>query len=441
LDQANDKGDQKVNLKNRALHVTVLASMVGAMGAVVAPAAHAAALPPDSCGVLIQGGVDPLGGLLPVGAIPAPVGVNTAGQNVYVLRGHEAKGQDKILSDLNNTAPGAKNFSLGVVVNNAPVGVGDTQTSVKIAQKIDTNTGKRTLPTIQVSQVPSKRAVIKGTISQMAGADKFGATTGNKSHVVPGGSEQVNLVIPSSAAGADTFKLSMSFPSPLSLAFGASRVTANIAANASAATIQSALQAGFATVPGGAGITVTGSAMVPGTSNGSFVINDSSMAVAIPVALALPIPSLPALPPLSALATDQSLGLQAAQLDDGSITAGLRYGGVDPAIDPIVDFGNGVYVAQGIYSSGPLPAVGLKNIGKTSFPATEQALFLQYPVSAVNLTGPNVPIALGLLGSIVGPNLPITSDSCDVLGVLGLFCGAASASIPPAFAGICGLLA
>jgi len=415
--------------------------MVGAMGAVVAPAAHAATPPPDSCGVLIQGGVDPLGGLLPVGAIPAPAGINTSGQNVYVLRGHESKGQDKILSDLNNNAAGAKNFSLGVVVNNAPIGGGDTQTSVKIAQKIDTNTSKRTLPTIQVSQVTTKQAVIKGTISQMPGADNFGATTGNKSHVSPGGSEQVNLVIPSSAAGTDTFKLSMSkFPSPLN-ALGPF-TTANINANASAATIQSALQTAFTGIPGGTGITVTGAAMVPGTSNGVFTINETSLNVQIATVLrGGVIPALPALPPLSANATDQSAGLNAALLDDGSITAGLRYGGPDPAVDPVVDFGNGVYVVQGVYSSGPIPAPGGKNVGKTSFAPDAQSLFLQYPVTAVNLTGPNVGIAAGLLQSIIGANLTVTTDSCDVLGVLGLFCGAASASIPPAFAGICGLLA
>jgi len=447
LDQANDKGDQKVNLKNRALHVTVLASMVGALGAVVAPAAHAAAVPPDSCGVYIQGGIDPVGGLLPAGALPFPANGNTSGQGAYIMRGHEAKGQDKIISDLHTTTPGGKAFSLGVVVNNAPIGGGDTQTSVKIAQKKDTNTGKLTLPTIQISQVTTKQAVVKGTVEEMPGSDNFGVETGSHQHSaallngVPALVETYDLAIPATAAGGDTYKLDMKFPAPIN--FLGDPTTANINANANAGAIQSALVAAFAAVPGGAGITVSGTTMSPGVNNGSFVVNMTSVNAGVAAALGNPYGNgrIPALPPLSAAEANESAGLLAAQISDGSLTSGLRYGGVDPAIDPIVDFGNNVYVAQGIYSSGPIPGPGGKNIGKTSFAPDSEALFLQYPVSVVNLTGPNVPTALLLLQSAVGPNLPITSDPCDVLGVLDLFCGAASASIPPSFAGICVLLA
>jgi hypothetical protein len=387
-----------------------------------------------------------MGGILPVGSIPFPANGNTAGQHVLLMRGHEAKGQDKIVSDLHATVAASKVFSLGVTVNNAALANGDTQTAVKISQKIDTNTGRLTLPAVQVSQLPSKQAITKGTVEALPASDKFGAQTGSHLHsaellnAVPSMVETYDLVIPSSAAGADTFKLDMKFPAPIN--FLGDPTTANINANASAATIATALQTAFALTPGGGGISVSGTTMSPGATNGSFLVNMTSVNAGIATALGNPYGNgrIPALPPLSALPTNQSAGLQAAQLDDGSLSSGLRYGGVDPSLDPVVDFGNNVFVAQGLYSSGPIPGPLLKNTGKTSFAPDSQALFLQYPASVVDLSGVGVPTALLLLQAAIGPNLTITTDVCDVLGVLDLFCGAASASIPPTFLGICALL-
>ena len=105
-----------MNIKKRALHLAVTAGMVGSMVAVAAPAAHAAGPLPDYCGVYLQGSPDPAGGLIPAGLIPFPVTGNTVSQSSYALIGHEAKGQDKIINDLNNTTAGATRFSLGVTI-------------------------------------------------------------------------------------------------------------------------------------------------------------------------------------------------------------------------------------------------------------------------------------------------------------------------------------
>jgi hypothetical protein len=105
-----------VNLKKRALHLAVTAGMVGSMVAIAAPAAHAAGVLPDFCGVYLQGSPDPTGGLIPAGLIPFPASGNTVGQKSYALLGHEAKGQEKIINDLNNTALKGTRFKAGFTI-------------------------------------------------------------------------------------------------------------------------------------------------------------------------------------------------------------------------------------------------------------------------------------------------------------------------------------
>ena len=71
-----------------------------------------------------------------------------------------------------------------------------------------------------------------------------------------------------------------------------------------------------------------------------------------------------------------------------------------------------------------------------------QYVMVQYPADLVSALVPSLATATliqGLLQAIIGPNLTVTLDPCGLVGMLGLLCTMANASIPPAFLGICGL--
>ena len=444
-----------MNLKKRALHLAVTAGMVGSLVAVAAPSAHAASILPDFCGVYMQGTVDPAGGLIPAGVIPFPVTGNAVGSKAYVLTGHESKGQDKILNDLNNTALKGTRFKLGVTIGGtisgnttatgpvAPVlgnAVGSTS-SVKIQWKNDANGLGPKVAQVQVAEKgATKPAISKGFVTAIGGADNLGVQTGTindgnngtgpgpiAGSPGPASSSVFGVYVPPAAA-AGTYKLSMAFPSiappPLT---SVTLTTAAIAYNASAATIAAALNAPAVFGGLGGGVAVTAGALP-----GQFTVSFATTALANQ-----------ALPSLSALAADQTGALATTLADDGSLHNAWRNGGVDPGLSPVSSLGNGIFTSQGMMASGDIPVIGQKNSGKWYTTPDVQYLFLHYPADLVTALVPGLStafVAQGLLQSIVGPNLTVTLDPCGVLGILGLFCTAAASSIPPAFLGICGLL-
>ena len=517
-----------MNIKKRALHLAVTAGMVGSMVAVAAPSAHAAGVLPDFCGVYLQGNVDPAGGLIPAGLIPFPVGGNGVGQKAYALLGHEAKGQEKILNDLNNTTLKGTRFKLGVklggtitattrdiagaswaggtatytttvahglkvgdivsiskvtpagynLTNVAVTAVGsstdfdvalvgdpgvwvkngvesrtepiapllgnvdDSTSQVKIQWKNDANGLGPKVAQVQVAEKGpvSKPKISKGFVTSIGAVDQLGVQTGTindgnngtgpgpiAGSPGPASSSVFGVYVPPAAANG-TYKLSMAFPSiappPLT---GVTLTTAAIAYNASAATIAAALNAAPVFGGLGGGVVVTAGALP-----GQFTVSFAATALANQ-----------ALPSLSALAADQTGALATTVADDGSLHNAWRNGGVDPGISPVSSLGNGIFTSQGMMASGDIPVIGQKNSGKWFTTPDVQYLFLHYPADLVTALVPGLStafVAQGLLQSIVGPNLTVTLDPCGLLGILGLFCTAASASIPPAFLGICGLL-
>ena len=207
-------------------------------------------------------------------------------------------------------------------------------------------------------------------------------------------------------------------------------------AAAQATTIATSLNTPAAPGPGdggsfgnlGGGVTV-----VPGPRTGTFVISFAATAL-----------TNQALPSLSRTSATRLAPLRATLADDGSVWVNSwRNGGVDAGLSPVQDLGNGIFTSQGSMSSGVIPTIGNKNTGKWYVTPDTQYLFLQYPAGLVSALVPNLTtdtVAQGLLQSIVGANLTVTLDPCGLVGVLGLFCTAAGASIPPAFLGICGIL-
>ena len=463
-----------MNLKKRALHLAVTAGMVGSLVAVAAPSAHAAAILDDSCGVYLQGNVDPTGGLIPTGLIPFPVGGNAVGQKAYVLIGHESKGQDKILNDLNNTALKGTRFKLGVTIGGtitgnttatgpvAPVlgnAVGSTS-SVKIQWKNDANGLGPKVAQVQVAEKgATKPNISKGFVTAVPGTAESGAQIGvindGNDGTAPGpiagtpgpaSGSSFGLYVPPAAA-AGTFELSMTFPPNAgyiaNLTFHSDPI--DVATWGATPALQAATIADALNLPTGPvvppdapfGLLGGNVAVTPGPSAGTFVI-DFATAGTPPGNI-----SDLALPALAAPAADQTGALATTPADNGSLSNAWRNGGVDAGISPVTSLGNGVFTSSGLMASGDIPIIGQKNVGKWFTSPDVQYLFLQYPADLVSALVPGLgsaTVAQALLQAIVGPNLTVTLDPCGLLGILGLFCTAASASIPPAFLGICGLL-
>ena len=440
-----------MNVKKRALHLAVVAGMVGTGVLAAAPAAHAATALPDFCGVYLQGTPSPSGGLIANNLIPFPGYSLGTGSHSYAVYGHESKGQDKTVSDLNNTAAGAKRFALGVTIGGTITGnttatgpvapalgnVAGGVTSVKIGWKNDTNTGNVTWPTVQVGEAAgtTKANIAKGVVNGAPAADRLGPQVGNVQHgnAVAPQNEVVHLTTPAGATSG-TFSLALAFPNipsagPLA---GVTITVPSIAYNIGAAALQAQMQAVYTAYVG------PGTPSVTGTDwNGTNGVNgDYNISFGGAFATqSLPSLSIPAASVTGSLAT--------TVLDDGSLWNALRNGGDDAALNPIIDLGQGIYTSSGTMNSGGIPLVGAKTTGKASFVGDTQYLFLQYPAGLVTALAPNLATdftAAGLLQSIVGANLTVNTDTCGVLGVLALFCTAASGSIPATLAPICGLI-
>jgi hypothetical protein len=459
-----------VNLKKR-IAFGVSAVMLGSIFAATAiETAGAAVTLPDYCGVYIQGNIDPRGGLLPSGAIPAPANINDPGQKAYVVTAHEAKGADKTVNDPNNATAGATRFQSGVTLggNNGTVvqppiaptlaggdvslsPVGST-TSIKVLWKNDANGLGPKPPQIQVQEKNPATAtsviVAKGFVTGMAGGDNKGPVIGIKEQPPYGANTQYRLVTPNTAGGG-TFTLSMSFPTfPVSPLSGVTITTAAIAWDASGATIQGALLAAFTPFVGPGSWSVAGTDLVAGV-DGDYLITAGGAFTG------------QRLPSLSVLGT--TAPLLDTVTSDGSIWNADKFGGIDASIAPISDLGGSgtslvagsadVYVSQGTMSSGNIPAIvngtTTKPTGKWFSRNDTQFLFLHFPANLVYalspgfvppVTDPNVLFAQTLLGGLVGPNLSVTTDPCGLLGVLALFCNATPSAIPPSFTGICGLV-
>jgi hypothetical protein len=440
----------------------VSAVMVGSIFALTAvEPADAAVTLPDYCGVYIQGNIDPVGGLLPSGTLPAPANINDPGQKSYVVTAHEAKGGDKTINDMNNATAGATRFQMGVTLggNNGTVvqppiaptlGGGDvlaspagSTTAIKVLWKNDANGLGPKPPQVQVQEKNPAAAtsviVAKGFVTGTAGADTKGPALGLTSQP-PATNTTYRLVTPNTAGGG-SFQLEMRFPSiappPLT---NAVFTTAAIAWNASAATIDAALDAAFIAV--GSPANVAGTDLAAGV-NGDYSITFGGAFTG------------QRLPGLSVVGT--TAPLLDTVTSDGSIWNADKFGGIDASIAPIADLGStgtslvagqgDIYVVQGTMSSGNIPAIvpatTTKPTGKWFSRNDTQFLGLHYPANLVYALSPTLPtnvIAQGLLQSIVGPNLLVTTDACGVLGILALFCKATPSAIPPSFTGICGLL-
>jgi hypothetical protein len=453
-----------VNLKKRTAF-GVSAVMLGSIFAATAiEPADAAVTLPDYCGVYIQGNIDPTGGLLPSGAIPAPANINDPGQKSYVVTAHEAKGADKTVNDPNNATAGSTRFQSGVTLggNNgtnvlppiAPTLAGGdvslspagSTTAVKVLWKNDANGLGPKPPQVQVQEKHPATAtsviVAKGFVTGTAGADTEGPALGLKEQPPYGANTQYRLVTPNTAGGG-TFQLEMRFPSiappPLTNAVFNS---GNIAWNADATTIQNALNSLGAFGQLGGGVSVAGTNLAAGV-NGDYLITIGGALTG------------QRLPGLSVVGT--TAPLLTTVTSDGSMWNADKFGGIDASIAPIADLGGtgtslvagtqDIYVIQGTMSSGNIPAIvpatTTKPTGKWFSRNDTQFLNLHYPAGLVLALSPTLPtnvIAQGLLQSIIGPNLTVTTDPCGVLGVLALFCKATPSAIPPSFTGICGLL-
>jgi len=428
----------------------------GALG-VAAPAVSAATVLPDVCAIYLQGTVDPAGGALPGSIIPL---VPPANNHVYGVNGHLAKGQDKVLNDLNNSTLAGKRFAAsltlgGIVTGNtaengpiAPVidalnGAAplpaDAKTAIKLGWANDTTTpGATKFSTVQVAESSTigaiKVPVAKGTVTALPGTDNLGPIIGVPVQGVTGVSSEVaNLVVPK-AATTGTYQLQIKFPTQVALAgplAGVSITTANIAFNANAGAVQSALTTAMSPFFGPSAAAVTGTNFNAGLADGDYTITFQNGAANIGLPdLALPTP------------TTVTGDLATTMLDDGGLQNAKRAGGVDPSISPISDVGNGVYAATGVFSGGPVGGVAGKNTGKAGFFQDTQFTFIQYPSALVTAINANLANngALPILAAITGLTTVQLGNNCGLGGLLAVFCVANSAVIPATFAGLCGAI-
>lgn len=398
-----------MNLKKRALHLGVVAGMVGSAFAIAAPAAHSAAPPlTPTCGVVLQGNIDPAGGNLPAGITPI-----TAPN--FAIAGNVSKGQDKTISDLNNSAAGAKRFATKLTISNTVT----TGTPTVSVQWKNGPAGEKAFPAFKLD-APAE----KGVISGIGGADDLGAQLGEVTAVPP----VYNLVVPN-AATSGTYTFAMAIP-PNAFGPGVPPALVNIpfpasAFNSSAAVLQGTLTAVLtaAFAPAAASAVVTGTNFVQGTTNGNYTITLGG-------ALAAGAPAL-------ALASTQTGTLATTALDDGSIWNGTRFGGIDPSISQVSDLGHGVHTTSGVFSS----------TGKAQNAPDHQLLIGDFPQGLIDgPTGANphfststaVAAALPVLSAIAGVTIP--QQACGLGGLLVLFCAAEPGVVPATFSGLCSAL-
>jgi len=401
-----------VNVKKRALHLGVTVGLVGSLVAVAAPAAHAAAAPlPDTCAVYIQGPIDPTGGVLP-NAIP----LNSGNPYIFYAVGHDTKGQNKTVVDVNNAAVGATRFSYGVSMTNLN---GGAAIALKYQWKNGTAATIHTEPTVQVKGAST---IAKGVLSGVSGQDNFGAQIGNLTQVPPA----YNLVVPNAATGG-TYTISFTIPAN---ALGAGvppvAIPFNIPTpyNAGHVAIQGALNAALGSISASA--TVTGTDFVAGTTDGNYTITLGG--------------SLAGGAPIVTIATPQTGTLATTLVDDGSLWNGSRFGGTDPGIAPVSILPQGIISVNGVMSNGPVATPG----GKAQYAPDTQVTALGFPAILVTTVAPRLGTAdagivatTGALAGLVGAPIGAVNDPCGLGGLLALFCTAESSLIPASFAGLC----
>jgi hypothetical protein len=473
-----------VNLKKRALGLVVTAGVVGGAVGIAAPSAGAYGVPPpDTCGVYIQGTIDPAGGMLPAGILPFDP---PATDQTYSASGHLRKGQNKVINDLNNAAPAMKRFSTGAELGedlakyptSYLVGPGlaslsangfapdatptaGARTTVKVAwANHKTLAGVTLLPTVQVEEKDNalaKYKAAKGTVTGIVGADTLGVglgafQQGQSSPTLQ--NTQYRLVTPRGATSG-TFTLSMTIPAD-ALGPGLPPVPIPLTTvhdwDDGAAAIEAAMDAVYTGALSLDSVAVSGTDFVAGTVNGDYIIEFNGVFTGA------------ATPVLSVPVGTTTGNLAETTLSDGSIWTGTRFGGPDPSNSPINHLGNfpannitpagpfagdfnGIYTASGVMSSGIRGGVAGKNTGKANIAPDTQFVFVQYPVliettvaPRIGTSDPAMLVALGVLATIIGVDVATLDRNCGVAGLLALFCFSQPAVIPPVFAGLCGAL-
>ena len=445
-----------MKLNKRTLTLGVAATMVGGVVSLASVSPAGAAQIADNCGTYIQGFIDPVGGLIPAGAL-GNVNTNTPGQTTYIARGHESKGGDKVINTLENTALGGVRFSASLTIGGlngtlpdasgapltdvAPVlsepdplpdgpDIAGGTTSVKVGWKNDKNIANRPLhPTVQVGEKAglSKAVIAKGAVTGVTGADNKGPAIGNVSQTAP----VTNYLTTPKGATSGTYKLRMEFPSFAPPPFTGATIDTTLDYNDDDTQIASALSAAFAPFVGPGAFSVAGAPDWSAGADGEYTI---TAAGAIAAAPSLPAFSIPEADVTGTLAT--------TVLDDGGIWNSRRNGGNNAGIGVISDLGQGIFSAQGVMSSGTIPTPPLKTLGKALFQNDTQFLFLHYPAGTPLLFVPDLETNAGyapLVGVLqaIAPKITVGQDSCDVLGLLALFCFATPGQIPPSFSGIC----
>jgi hypothetical protein len=469
-----------VNLKKRALGLVVTAGVVGSAVGIAAPSAGAAAIPPpDTCGVYIQGTVDPAGGVLPSGILPLDP---PATAQTYSASGHLRKGQNKVINDLNNSALAIKRFSTGAELGEDLVkyptsylvgpglagGGGNAfapdaaptagaKTTVKVAWANHKTIGGVTLlPTVQVEEKDAalaKYKAAKGTVTGISGTDTIGVGLGalQQGQSVPVlQNTQYRLVTPR-AATSGTFSLNMTIPAD-ALGPGIPPVAIPLTTvhdwDDGAAAIEATMDAVYTGALSLDSVDVSGTDFVAGTTNGDYIIEFNGVFTGSTT------------PTLSVPTGTTTGNLAVTTLSDGSIWTGTRFGGPDPSNSPISHLGNfppdnvhpqgpfnGIYTASGVMSSGIRGGVAGKNTGKANIVPDTQFVFVQYPTLIETTVAPRIGTGdaamlatLGVLGAITGLDVATLNRNCGAAGLLALFFDSQPAIIPPTFAGLCGAI-
>ena len=366
---------------------------------------------PDTCAVHIQGPIDPAGGVLP-NAIP----LNSGNPYIFYAVGHDTKGQNKTVADVNNTAVGATRFAYGVTMTNLN---GGAAISLKYQWKNGTAASIHTMPTIQAKGAST---ITKGVLSGVSGTDNFGAQIGNVTQVPPA----YNVVVPN---GATSGGYTIDFTIPANaIAPGVPPVNIPVsipfAYNASVAVIAGTINAALVSL--GATATVTGTNFVAGSTDGNYLITFGGT-----LAGGAPIMTIP----------DTQTGTLATTLvDDGSLWNGSRFGGTNPGIQPVSILPQGIVSVNGVMANGPQPTTG----GKAQYVPDTQLTALGFPAGLVTAvaprlgtTDPGILGTTGALAGLIGAPLAAVNDPCGLGGLLALFCTAESALIPATFAPLC----
>jgi hypothetical protein len=469
-----------VNLKKRALGLVVTAGVVGSAVGIAAPSAGAAAIPPpDTCGVYIQGTIDPAGGVLPSGILPLdpPATLQT-----YSASGHLRKGQNKVINDLNNSALAIKRFSTGAelgedavkypgsylvgpgiasgTLTGPPAGgfapdaapTAGARTTVKVAwANHKTIAGVTLLPTVQVEEKDNalaKYKAAKGTVTGISGTDTLGPGVGalQQGQTVPVSQNTIYRLVTPRAATSGSYTLNMTIPAP-----GPGSLNVVLDWDDTALDVETKMDAVFTPAFGGLDqLDVTGTDFVAGTTNGDYEIEFNN-----PLTLA----GL-STPTLTVVAGSVTGTLATTALSDGSIWTGTRFGGPDPSNSPISHLGNfppdnvhpqgafnGIYTASGVMSSGVRGGIAGKNTGKANIVPDTQFVFVQYPTLIETTVAPRIGTSdaamlatLGVLGAITGLDVATLNRNCGAAGLLALFCFSPPAISPPTFAGLCGAI-